>query len=67
MNAHSLESNKQINGVILRKLETLDTTLSDVRSLDEVSVEQLESDWRTRRAIERSLQVMLGARPADLG
>ncbi|MEJ2262810.1 MAG: DUF86 domain-containing protein [Anaerolineales bacterium] len=59
MNAHSLESNKQINGVILRKLETLDTTLSDVRSLDEVSVEQLESDWRTRRAIERSLQVMV--------
>jgi uncharacterized protein YutE (UPF0331/DUF86 family) len=59
MNAHSPEPNKQINGVILRKPETLDTTLSDVRSLGEVSVEQLEGDWRTRRAVERSLQIMV--------
>jgi uncharacterized protein YutE (UPF0331/DUF86 family) len=59
MSDHSPEPNKQANGVILRKLEILETTLGDLRSLGAVGVDQLESDWRTRRAIERSLQVMV--------
>ena len=59
MTAHSLEPNKQTNGVILRRLEILETTLGDLRSLGAVSADQLERDWRTRRAIERSLQVLV--------
>ena len=46
-----------INGVVLRKLSTLDEILMELRSLGVVSVSQLESDWRTRRAIERDLQL----------
>lgn len=46
-----------INGVVLRKLNTLDEILMELRSLGTVSVSQLENDWRTRRAIERDLQL----------
>lgn len=46
-----------INGVIVQKLHTLDEVLAELRSLGEVSEERLESDWRTRRAIERNLQI----------
>jgi hypothetical protein len=42
-----------INGVILQKLQTLDQVLVELRSLGQVKPSQLESDWRTRRAIER--------------
>lgn len=48
-----------INGVIIRKLESLDKALGELRSLGEVSVQQLEQDWRTKRAIERNLQVLV--------
>ena len=48
-----------INGVIVRKLESLDTALGELRSLGKVSVQQLQEDWRTRRAIERDLQVLV--------
>ena len=48
-----------INGVIVRKLESLDTALRELRSLGKVSVQQLQEDWRTRRAIERDLQVLV--------
>ncbi len=46
-----------INGVVLRKLESLDEILRELESLGPVSVEMLADDWRTRRAIERDLQV----------
>ena len=45
-----------INGVIVQKLH-LDEVLTELRSLGHVSVEQLDDDWRTRRAIERDLQI----------
>ena len=46
-----------INGVILQKLQSLDVVLMELRSLGIVTVNQIESDWRTRRAIERDLQI----------
>ncbi|MFQ5421788.1 MAG: DUF86 domain-containing protein [Anaerolineae bacterium] len=48
-----------INGVVLQKLQTLEQTLLELRSLGTVSVAQLEKDWRTWRAIERNLQVLV--------
>lgn len=46
-----------INGVILQRIEALDQVLRELRSLGAVQVQQLEEDWRTRRAVERDLQV----------
>ncbi|MCK5912555.1 MAG: DUF86 domain-containing protein [Desulfuromusa sp.] len=48
-----------INGVILRKLESLDEVLRELESLGQVSIEILADDWLTRRAIERDLQVLV--------
>jgi uncharacterized protein YutE (UPF0331/DUF86 family) len=48
-----------INGVVLQKLQTLDETLTEVQSLGQVNVALLNSDWRTRRAVERDLQVLV--------
>jgi uncharacterized protein YutE (UPF0331/DUF86 family) len=48
-----------INGVISQKLQTLDEVLNELRSLGEISIAQLENDWRTRRAVERDLQVLI--------
>ena len=48
-----------INGVILQKLQSLDETLTELRSLGQISVAQLNNDWRTRRAVERDLQVLV--------
>jgi uncharacterized protein YutE (UPF0331/DUF86 family) len=48
-----------INDVIIRKLETLDITLGELYSLGKVTIDQLENDWRTRRAVERNLQVLV--------
>lgn len=48
-----------INGVIVQKLQTLDDVLLELRSLGDVTTEQLEWDWHTRRAIERDLQVLI--------
>jgi uncharacterized protein YutE (UPF0331/DUF86 family) len=48
-----------INGVIVQKLQTLDDVLLELRSLGDVTTEQLEGNWRTRRAIERDLQVLI--------
>jgi len=45
--------------VIIRKLESLDTALGELRSLGDISVGQLQGDWRTKRAIERNLQVLV--------
>jgi uncharacterized protein YutE (UPF0331/DUF86 family) len=48
-----------INGVIVHKLQTLDEILLELASLGQVSVDQLHHDWRTHRAIERDLQVLI--------
>jgi uncharacterized protein YutE (UPF0331/DUF86 family) len=48
-----------INGVIIQKLQILDDVLLELRSLGVVSVEQLQQDWLTYRAIERDLQVLI--------
>ena len=48
-----------VNGVVIRKLEALDITLEELRSLGKVNVSQLQADWRTRRAVERNLQVLV--------
>lgn len=48
-----------INGIIFQKLQSLDEILTELRSLGTVRIADLEGDWRTRRAIERDLQVMV--------
>jgi uncharacterized protein YutE (UPF0331/DUF86 family) len=47
------------NGVLIDKLQSLDKTLAELRSLGEVTNKQLDDDWRTRRAIERDLQILV--------
>ena len=48
-----------INGIVLQKLQILDQVLVELRSLGQVSIDQLEDDWRTWRAVERDLQVLV--------
>jgi uncharacterized protein YutE (UPF0331/DUF86 family) len=48
-----------INGVIFQKLQSLDEILTELRSLGTVRIVELEGDWRTRRAVERDLQVLV--------
>jgi uncharacterized protein YutE (UPF0331/DUF86 family) len=48
-----------INGVILQKLQSLEQALSELRSLGELNVNTLEGDWRTCRAVERNLQILV--------
>ncbi len=48
-----------INGVIAQKLQNLDAVLVDLRSLGVLTVQELERDWRTKRAVERSLQILV--------
>ncbi len=48
-----------INGVILRKLNVLDERLAELRSLIPLTTTQLEEDWRTQRAVERNLQLLV--------
>jgi uncharacterized protein YutE (UPF0331/DUF86 family) len=47
------------NGVIAQKLQTLDEILTELRSLGQVDATLLRGDWRTRRAVERDLQVLV--------
>ncbi|MEW5959545.1 MAG: DUF86 domain-containing protein [Chloroflexota bacterium] len=47
------------NGVIAQKLQSLDELLAELRSLGQIDPDLLEADWRTRRAIERDLQVLV--------
>ena len=47
-----------INGVVLGKLSNLDVVLGELQSLGTVTAVQLNNDWRTRRAIERDLQIL---------
>jgi len=48
-----------VNGVVLQKLQQLEEVLGELRSLGEVSAAALETDWKTRRAIERDLQILV--------
>jgi uncharacterized protein YutE (UPF0331/DUF86 family) len=48
-----------INGVVAQKLQMLDQILTELRSLGTVDAAELSSDWRTRRAVERDLQVLV--------
>lgn len=48
-----------LNGVIAQKLQSLDQVLTELRSLGQVDPAQLNSDWRTRRAVERDLQILV--------
>lgn len=45
------------NGVLIAKLNSLETTLNELRSLGKLTTVQLKDDWRTRRAVERDLQI----------
>jgi uncharacterized protein YutE (UPF0331/DUF86 family) len=47
------------NGVIAQKLQHLDTVLTELRSLGCLTVQDMEKDWRTTRAVERSLQILV--------
>jgi len=47
------------NGILVRKLETLDQVLNEVKSLGKISLKQLEENWIIRRAVERDLQVLV--------
>jgi len=49
------------NGILLAKLHSLEETLNELRSLGQVTAARLQQDWRTRRAIERDLQVAVEA------
>lgn len=49
------------NGILFGKLQSLEETLNELRSLGQVTSAQLQQDWRTRRAIERDLQVAVEA------
>jgi uncharacterized protein YutE (UPF0331/DUF86 family) len=49
------------NGILISKLQSLEETLNELRSLGKVNTVQLREDWRTRRAIERDLQIAVEA------
>lgn len=48
-----------INGVVATKLQTLEEVLNELRSLGIIDAAALKQDWRTQRAVERSLQVLV--------
>lgn len=48
-----------LNGIIAQKLQSLDDVLAELRSLGQIDQAQLQADWRTRRAVERDLQVLV--------
>jgi uncharacterized protein YutE (UPF0331/DUF86 family) len=47
------------NGAIGQKLQTLDEELTRLRSLEKITAARLADEWQTRRAIERSLQILV--------
>jgi uncharacterized protein YutE (UPF0331/DUF86 family) len=47
------------NGVILSKVQILDEVIAELRSLGPLTGPELARDWRTRRAVERDLQVLV--------
>lgn len=49
----------KINGAIAQKLQTLDNVLAELQSWGTLTVEALEQDRRTWRAVERNLQILV--------
>ncbi|MCD6224878.1 MAG: DUF86 domain-containing protein [Deltaproteobacteria bacterium] len=47
------------NGIIFKKLQSMDEILEELRSLGRLNVNSLKNDWLTRRAVERELQVLV--------
>jgi uncharacterized protein YutE (UPF0331/DUF86 family) len=47
------------NGVLIAKLQSLEVALNELRSLGRLTSDQLRDDWRTRRAVERDLQIVI--------
>ena len=45
--------------LILRKLAELEEYLGQIREFSSVSAEDYSSDWKTRRIVERTLQIMI--------
>ena len=45
--------------LILRKLTELEEYLGQIREFSSVSKEDYSSDWKTRRIVERTLQIMI--------
>jgi len=48
-----------INGIIAQKLQSLDEVLIELRTLGQISRQQLDQDWRTKKAVERNLQILV--------
>ena len=48
-----------LNGIVAQKLQSLDEVLTELRSLGQINATELNRDWRTRRAVERDLQVLV--------
>ncbi len=48
-----------LNGVVLQKFQELEQALGELRSLGQATPAALAADWRTRRAVERDLQVLV--------
>lgn len=48
-----------INGVIAQKLQSLDEVLAELRSLGQITAQQLDQDWITKKAVERNLQILV--------
>lgn len=49
----------RINGIVTRKLQTLDEKIGLLRSLGTITTADLKADWRTCMAVERALQVLV--------
>jgi uncharacterized protein YutE (UPF0331/DUF86 family) len=48
-----------INGIIALNLQSLDEVLIELRTLGQISRQQLDQDWRTKKAVERNLQILV--------
>ena len=48
-----------VNGVLIGKLQHLDEILAKLRSLGPLNRTQLDTDWRTKMAVERAIQVLV--------
>lgn len=48
-----------VNGVIIGKLQHFDEILAKLRSLGPLNRTQLDTDWRTKMAVERAIQVLV--------
>jgi hypothetical protein len=47
------------NGVVFQKIQSHEQVLTELRSLGVVTSPDLQDDWRTRRAAQRDLQVLV--------